>query len=80
MPDYLFNQFCGQKVFDELPQVLSYHSLMEESHPAFHQSDDGRSAVSPQMTGQTSLVTQVHDTDANTFYASERGETALTAF
>lgn len=43
---HLLNQFCGQKVFDELPQVLSYHSLMEESHPALHQSDDGGSAMS----------------------------------
>lgn len=80
MPHYPFNQFCGQKVFDELPQVLPYHSLMEESDPAFHQPDDGRSAMSPQMTGQTSLVTQVHDTDADTCHASERRETALTAF
>lgn len=69
---YLFDQIGGQKVFDELPQVFSYHSLVEERHPALDQSDDGRSTMSSQMTGQTSLVTQVHNAYTNTFHTNKR--------
>lgn len=68
---YLFHQPLGQQVFNELSQVLSYHSLMEESHPAVHQPDDGGSAVSSQLVGQTTLITQVHNTNAHTWCSSK---------
>lgn len=48
---YLFHQFLGQQVFNELSQVFPYNSRMEERHPAVHQSDDGGSAVSSQVAG-----------------------------
>lgn len=52
---------------------------MKERHFALHQSDDGRGTMSSQMTGQVSLVTQVHDADTNTFRANKRhSDTALT--
>lgn len=68
---YLFHQFLGQQVFNELSQVLPYHSLMEEGHPAVHQPDDGGSAVNSQLVGQATLITQVHDANANTWCNSK---------
>lgn len=62
---YLLHQFVGQQVVNELSQVFPHHSLMEEGHPAVEQRDDGGSAVSSQLVGQTTLVTQVHDADAH---------------
>ncbi len=56
----------GQQVFDELLQVVPYHSLMEEGHPAVHQPDDGGSAVSSQLVGQSTLIKQVHNANTNT--------------
>lgn len=62
----------GQQVVNELSQVLPYHSLMEEGHPAVHQPNDGGGAVGSQLVGQATLVTQVHDTNANTWCKSKK--------
>lgn len=40
---------------------------MEEGHPAVHQPDDGGSAVSSQLVGKATLITQVHDANAHTW-------------
>lgn len=68
---YLFHQLVGKQVFNKLSQVLPYHSLMEEGHPAVHQPDDGGSAVSSQLVGQATLITQVHNANANTLCNSK---------
>lgn len=63
---HLFHQILGKKVLNELSQVFPDDGLMEEGHSAVHQSDDGGSAVSSQLVGQTRLITQVHNADAHT--------------
>lgn len=50
---------------------------MEECHPAVHQPDDGGSAVSSQVARQATLITQVHNADANTWCNVEKKQTAV---
>lgn len=64
---HLFHQFCWQQVFNKLSQVLPNNSLMEESHAAVQQPDDGGSSVGSQVAGQAPLTPQVHDADPNTW-------------
>lgn len=53
---------------------------MEECHPAVHQPDDGGSAVSSQVARQATLITQVHNANANTWCDSEKTDCYCTLY
>ena len=65
---YLFHQFLWQQVLYKLSQVLPDHSLMEEGHSAVHQPDDGWRTVNSQLVGQATLITQINNANANTWF------------
>ena len=63
---YLLNQSLREQVLHKLPQVLLHHSVVEEGHFPVDDPQYGWGAVSTEVIGQTSLITNVHHTNPHT--------------